>query len=235
MQATANGIESLYNDELDVVLIRGAFAPSRSAAVGADLGREDRPRAWASPNVKMPVEDIQLLGTDTPGTPTSQAPRGASLEAYRESAARHQGVTAAALGDSIDAGGEFQRALSGCSGGRPVEVAVSADGRPYVPFTIRRLVDGRQIGVHHDHHYSLAMYSDLVPRVDTTTLVSFVVTLQAPEGGALMVYGLTPDTPGAPQATKRLSVGSRRHRTTFRQSGLQSRPCRADLAGGDIA
>ena len=164
MQAAANGIESLYNDELDVILIRGAFDPSRPAAVGADLGREDRPRAGASPNVKMPVEDIQSLGTDTPVTLTFQAPRGASLEVYLESTARHQGVTAAALGNSIDAGGEFQRALSGCSGGRPVEVAVSADGRPYVPFTFRRLVDRRQIGVHHDYYYFLAMYSDLVPR-----------------------------------------------------------------------
>jgi hypothetical protein len=32
MQAVANGIESLYNDELDVALIRGAFDASRSAA-----------------------------------------------------------------------------------------------------------------------------------------------------------------------------------------------------------
>jgi hypothetical protein len=161
MQAVANGIESLYNDELNVVLIRGAFDPSRSAAVGADLDREDRPCAWANPNVKMPVEDIQLLGTDTAATPTFQASRGASLEAYLESAARHQGATAAALGDSIDAAGEFQRALSGCSGGRPVEVAVSAAGRPYVPFAIRRLVDGRQIGVHRDYHYSLPRYGYL--------------------------------------------------------------------------
>ena len=35
----------------------------------------------------MPVEDLQILGTDNPATPSYQSPRGASLEAYLASAA----------------------------------------------------------------------------------------------------------------------------------------------------
>ena len=75
-------------------------------------------------------------------------------------------------------------------------MASTADGQPYVPYTIRRLTDGRQIGAHHDYHYGLSLYNELAPRLDTTTLVSFVVTLGKPDaGGELFVYGVTPQTP----------------------------------------
>jgi hypothetical protein len=198
--AVANVIEQLYDDALDVVMVREAFDPQRVAKAGAALDRNDADRGWARPNEKMPVEDIELLGTDTPATPTYQAPRGASLESYLESAKRHRQATDPVFGPGFDAVEEFRRVLSAFSGGRPVDIAVNSDGREYVPFTIRRLVDGKQIGIHHDYHYPLDMYKDLAPRVDTRTLVSFVVTLQAPEqGGELFVYGVTPDTPGAPK------------------------------------
>lgn len=200
LTAVANGIEALYNDELDVILIRRAFDPAWSAAVGADLDRDDKPRDWARPNVKMASEDVQLLGTDTPATPTFRDPRGASLAAYLDSAASHTDQVADALGGASDTTNTFRAVLAACAGGRPVEVASSADGRPYTPFTIRRLVDGRGIQVHHDYHYPLDLYADLRTRVDTGTLVSYVVTLQDSAGGGdLVVYGLTPNTPDTPK------------------------------------
>src|SRR5712691_5662151 len=88
--AVANAIEDMYRDALDVVLARGAFPRAPLAAAGDSLDRNDHDPGWARPNEKMPVEDIQLLGTDTPATPTYQAPRGASLDAYLDSAARHR-------------------------------------------------------------------------------------------------------------------------------------------------
>lgn len=110
---------------------------------------------------------------------------------------------------------EFRRVLSRFAGGRPVEVAVADDGRRYVPFTIRRLVDGRQIGVHHGYHYPLALYSQLAPQLDTRTLVSFVVTLQRPDaGGELYVYGVTPDT-GRAETAERLFLGSQGDRAAI--------------------
>jgi hypothetical protein len=61
-------------------------------------------------------------------------------------------------------------------------------------------VDGKQIGVHHDYHYPLPLYGDLAPRLDTRTLISYVVTLRRPDsGGDLFVYGVTPNTPDAPK------------------------------------
>jgi len=196
----ANGIDDLYNDLLDVIIVRRAFAPEPLAAAGAKLDRDDVSPGWARPNEKMPVEDIQLLGTDTPATPTYAAPRGASIDAYLESAARHQADADGVFQPDFDATREFQKVLGQCAGGRPVAIATNADGRAFVPYTIRRLVDGQQIGIHHDYHYPLALYKDLAPQLDTTTLVSFVVTLGAPQaGGELFVYAAGPNTPDVPK------------------------------------
>lgn len=198
--AAPNGVDDLYNDRLDVIVVRNAFDRARADETAAKLDRDDRDPGWARPNQRMPIEDIQLLGTDTPATPTYREPRGASLEAYLDSADRHRSAVDSAFDARFDATSEVRRALAQLSGGRPVEVATSDDGRAYVPLTIRRLVDGRQIGLHHDYHYPLALYSQLAPSLDTRTLVSFVVTLQRPErGGELFVYGVTPDTPDAPK------------------------------------
>ncbi len=200
LSAVRNGIEDLYDDKLDVIVVRNAFDARRLAAAGAALDRADGHIGWARPNEKMPVEDIELLGTDTPATPTYRAPRGASLDEYLASAQRHEALTAGVFDSTFDGTEEFRRVLGLFGAGRPVEVPTAPDGRRYTPFTIRRLTDGRQIGIHHDYHYSLPLYSDLASRLDTATLVSFVATLQPPDaGGELFVYGVTPDTPNAPK------------------------------------
>jgi hypothetical protein len=200
VEGVGNGIESLYDDTLDVIVVRGAFPRGPLEQAGADLDRDDRNPGWARPNEKMPVEDIQLLGTDTPATPTYQAPRGASLESYLESAKRHGAAMSGVFDDEFDANRAIHDVLARFSGGRPVEPAATATGEPYVPFTVRRLVDGKQIGLHHDYHYPLALYNELVPRVDTGTLVSYVTVLRSPEaGGELCVYAVTPTTPDPPK------------------------------------
>jgi hypothetical protein len=196
----SNAIEEMYNDRLDVLVVRGAFDRRPLTAAAERLDRNDTDPGWARPNQQMPVEDIQLLGTDTPATPTFRDPRGASLETYLESAARHKATAAHIFDERFDPIQEITHALSLFAGGRPVATATAGDGRPFVPFTVRRLVDGKQIGLHHDYHYTLPLYSELAPRLDTTTLVSYVATLQRPEaGGDLYVYGVTPDTPNPPK------------------------------------
>lgn len=204
--AVSNAIEDMYDDVLDVIVIRNAFDRERLSAAGEALDRAGSDPGWARPNEKMPVEDIQLLGTDTPATPTYQAPRGASLDAYLESAKRHRAATESVFDAGFDAAEEFRRVLGAFSGGRPVDIAVNFDGRQYVPFTIRRLVDGRQIGIHHDYHYPLDLYKDLATRLDTRTLISFVVTLQRPN-----------------RAASCSSTASRRRRQTRRSSPTASR------------
>jgi hypothetical protein len=195
----ANAIEDMYDDTLDVIVVRGALDAATLSGVGEQLDSGARAVDWSRPNERMPVEDVQLLGTDTPATPTFQAPRGATLDAYLSSAAA-RGPEATAVFDSFDAAREIRAALSRFSGERPVELPRASDGRDYLPFTIRRLVDGKQIGVHHDYHYRLDLYRELSQQVDTRTLISYVATLRAPQaGGELFVYGATSDDTTLPK------------------------------------
>ena len=196
----ADAIEDFYEDRLDVLVVRGAFDRTPLSEAGERLDRDDSGRAWARPNQKMPVEDIQLIGTDTPATPTYQTPKGPSLDAYLESAARHRGAVDGLFDTTFHPDREIPRVLAQFSSGRPLDVPRASDGRAYAPLTVRRLTDGKQIGLHHDYHYPLPLYSELAPRLDTRTLVSFVATLQSSDrGGELVVYAVTPDTPNAPK------------------------------------
>lgn len=196
----ADAIDQMYNDQLDVIVVRRAIDPERLERVGEYLDRAGVDPGWARPNQRMPIEDIQVLGTDTPATPTYSAPTGASLESYLESAERHRTATDGLFDAGFNVTDEFRRALGQFASGRDVDIPVADDGRQYVPFTIRRLVDGRQIGLHHDYHYPLSLYRELAPKLDTRTLISFVVTLRRPEaGGELFVYAVTPETPDPPK------------------------------------
>ena len=198
--SAARGIEDLYNDTLDVIVARQAFPREPIEAAGNELDRTDRDPGWARPNERMPAEDIQILGTHAPATPTYAAPRGASLDAYLESASSHRAEADRVFVAGFDPVRTIERVLAEFSGGRTVELPVASGGRPYAPFTLRRLADGRQIGLHHDYHYPLDLYKELAPIVDTRTLVSWVVTLRKPSsGGELSVYGVTPDTPNPPK------------------------------------
>lgn len=219
--AVANGIEDMYDDKLDVIVVRKAFDSHVLGLVGERLDRDGQDPGWARPNEKMPIEDLQVLGTDTPATPTYQAPRGASLAAYLDSAAKHVSQASSVFDAGFNATDEIRAVLARFSGGRPVGIPEAADGRRYVPFTVRRLVDGKQIGVHHDYHYPLAMYGELAAQVDTKTLISYVATLRQPEaGGELFVYGLTSDAPDAPKLPNGFSydltaIEQRYHRASF--------------------
>jgi hypothetical protein len=198
--AASNAIEDLYNDVVDVVLARGAFARGPLETAGDWLDRDDSDPGWTRPNQRMPVEDIQILGTTTPATPTYQAPRGGSLDTYLQDAEHHHGDADRVFAETLNPTEEIRRVLSRYAGGRPVDVPVAADGRRYLPYTLRRLVDGKQIGIHHDYHYPLPLYSELAPHLDTRTLVSWVFTLRTPQaGGDLFVYAATSNAPDVPK------------------------------------
>jgi hypothetical protein len=198
--AVSHAIEDLYDDRLDVMLLRDALPAGTLASAGAMLDRDDGARTWARPNAVAPPQDIHILGTDTPATPTFSAPTGASLDAYLTGAGKHGADTAGVFPPGFDVLAAIERVLASAAGGRPVELARAADGRAFTPYTLRRLGDGKQIGLHHDYHYRLALYKELAPLLDTTTLVSWVFTLQpAGAGGELMVYALHADDADVPK------------------------------------
>lgn len=198
--AAPGAIDDIYADRLDVLTVRSAMDPRGVAAIWRRLSRETADSAWARPNEAMPVEDVQLLGADAPATPSYSAPRGVSFDDYLASARRHAGELEALFGTDFRLVARFETLLGRFSGGRPVRVARAANGQSYAPCTVRRMAEGRQIGVHHDYHFGLPLYQELAPTIDTRTLVSFVVTMHRPQsGGELHVYGVTPDTPNAPR------------------------------------
>ena len=50
--AVANGIEDLYDDKLDVIVVRKAFPTEMFAGVGRELDHDGSSRPWARPNEK---------------------------------------------------------------------------------------------------------------------------------------------------------------------------------------
>src|SRR5262249_4708307 len=112
-------LAALYDDGLDVVVARGALPAGLLADAGEALDRDDANPGWKRPNERMPRGDIPRLGTHPPAPPTYQAPRGASLDAYLESAATHRaGTDVFAAG--FDARHAVETMLVRFAGGRPV-------------------------------------------------------------------------------------------------------------------
>jgi hypothetical protein len=198
--AVADGINAIYDGRHDVIVVRGAFDATLMARAGERCDADEVDLGWTRPNRAMPVEDLQILGTDNPATPSYQSPRGASLEAYLASAAANDGKAGVVFPPGYDVVGAIRAVLGQFAGGLPVEVASSGDGRRFVPYTLRRMPDGKQIGIHHDNHYQLDLYRELAAELDTTTLVSYVATLREPvSGGELFVYGATSDASDLPR------------------------------------
>lgn len=194
--ALANAIEQMYDGTLDVAVARDAWPEAQLADVAATLDAGGRDPGWNRPNAVMPPEDIQVLGTAA--TPTYSTPTGPTLDRYMEDAGWYD--RSPIFGTALDPTAAVARALASFSGGRPVEVLHTPDGRRFSPFTVRRLVAGKGIGLHHDLHTSLEMFKEVAPGLDRRTLVSYVFTLQGPEaGGELCVYNCPPDVADPPK------------------------------------
>lgn len=196
MAGLSNAIEELYDGQLDVAVVRGAWPEQQLATVAAALDSGGSDPGWNRPNALMPPEDIQVLGTAA--TPTYSTPHGPKLDQYLEDANWYD--RSPIFERQIDPTAAVASALSAHSGGRPVEVLTTPDGRRFSPFTVRRLGEGKGIGLHHDLHTSLEMFKDVAPALDRRTLVSYVFTLQGPDaGGELCVYNCPPDVANPPK------------------------------------
>ncbi|MGE0392537.1 MAG: 2OG-Fe(II) oxygenase [Vicinamibacterales bacterium] len=194
----ANGIEDLYNGTLDVIVLRGALPAAVLGPAGRRLDTDTGELSWARPNQKNPADDIRMLGV--PATPTYATPTGPSADAYFDQAEWTRRNTAKIFGADWDAVGAIEGMLARFAGGRPVVLPSGKDGKGFQPFTVRRLPDGTGISLHHDYHFPLALYDELRAASDTSTLLSFFVTVQPPDaGGELTAYPITPDEPNPPK------------------------------------
>jgi hypothetical protein len=195
----ANLVEDIFEDRLDVAVIRNAFPPAPLERASAQLERPSAELRWARPNEPVPEADIKILGTLVPATPSFTAPRGPSFDAYLAASAQTNEADQI-FGTSFDAKRAIGELLRRCSGAKEVTTPSTSDGRSYAPYTLRLLSDGKKIPVHNDNYYdSIAMYGELAARVDKKTLMSYFVIVQAPTaGGELTVFGLTSGSPEVP-------------------------------------
>jgi hypothetical protein len=190
-----DGIAQLYDGAIDVIVVREAL-PAGVMREAGDRLDHDGATAWAQPNQQLPSDDIQLLGT--PATPTYSAPRGPSEDAYLATANWY--AANPVFGDAFNPATAITGVLERMAGGRPVHILRFANGRPFAPFTVRRLRAGTGISLHHDYHFPIALFKEIAPGLDTRTLLSYFFTVREPEaGGELFAYPVTPDTPNAPK------------------------------------
>lgn len=185
----ADAIEQIHQDRLDAIVLRGAFPGPLREHILARLEAGDLP--WLRPNSSGPQADIHVLGNAA--TPTFNTPGGPEVERYFDDADEY-----GALYDQLLAGGQgrsdaIEDLLGSVAGGRPVQRLVTPDGRRFAGCTIRSLPEGQRIIVHNDgRHFQLPVYRDVTGGLDTSTCLSFVVLLQAPEaGGEVIIHGLT--------------------------------------------
>ncbi|ESA38703.1 hypothetical protein N836_30770 [Leptolyngbya sp. Heron Island J] len=142
-------LEDLYLDQIDVLLVRRAFCPKRSrlADSRAESGAVDL--EWLQTNSsEIDGENIRVLGVSL--TPSGKSPTGQSLDTYLDKNRLYREMIDRLFDPSFNPQHEIERVLGKISGGRPVEIPCSIDGRSYIPYTVRSLHHGQGIGIHHD-------------------------------------------------------------------------------------
>jgi hypothetical protein len=184
----ADAIAEIHQDRLDAVVLRQAFPEPLRANILAHLASGELP--WMRPNSSGPQADIRVLGNAA--TPTFNTPGGPDYDRYFDDAAQYDQLYQQLLsgGGPADA---IEELLEHVAGGREVHRLALPDGRRFAGCTIRSLPEGQRIIVHNDgRHYQLPVYKDVSAELDTSTCLSFVVLLQAPEaGGEVIIHGLT--------------------------------------------
>ncbi len=193
-----NLIEEMYNDDLDVVLISGAFDRTALGAVGDIVCSEGFTSEWRHPNPpEMKGEDIKVLGV--PLTPNGNRPGGPELDDYFISNPPLRSSIDELFGPAFDARAAFTEVLSALAAGKPAVTPRDAINKPFTPYTMRQLSDGEGIAVHHDYHFNLLVYDWLCQIADTSLALSFFTPVStSKEGGALIVYALTLGNPNKP-------------------------------------
>ncbi len=197
-------IDSVYRAELTGVIVRGALTGKRRETAVRRLTSDALGDRWGAPNAGMKGGEIRTIGDAA--TPTFTYLRGPSPEVYAASAARHADNTRAIFeeADPRAPTAAIARLLGGLFGGRPAGPPRFSDDLDWAPYNYRALDPGEQIYTHHDNHYGLAVYEKMPADLDRSGLLSWFVTLQAPDaGGELVIYSLWGSDPNPPMLPTR--------------------------------
>lgn len=196
-----DAIDEIYDGRLCGVIVRGAFPAAAREAAASRMVSPALADAWSSPNAGMRGGEIRVIGDAA--TPTFTFLRGPSPDFYADNAAQFEARTEMVFGETRPTE-TIEGLLSALYGGRPVAPPRFDDAHTWAPCNYRALDPGQQIFTHHDDHYGLEVYTHLDPNLERSTILSYFVTLQAPDaGGELIVYGLWGSDPNPPMLPTR--------------------------------
>lgn len=187
-------IEAIHTADCTGVIVRGALPLAMVAAAVARLGAGEMD--WASPNKGMYGGELRTIGDAA--TPTFTALRGPDADRYAQSAKVRPDQTRAVFGD-VDPVEHLSDLFSRLNHGQPAAPPAFEGEQTWAPLNYRALDPGVQIYAHHDNHYGLSVYQHMPADLDRDVLLSWFVTLQAPDaGGELIIYGLWGSDPNPP-------------------------------------
>ncbi|MEE2787145.1 MAG: 2OG-Fe(II) oxygenase [Myxococcota bacterium] len=189
-------LDHLLTAQQSVVVIRNALPMEIVEAGVTGLSAAENNGLWRFPNKGMTGGEIRTIGAAA--TPTFTAFRGPEPGAYEESA-RGQAARVAQIFGSRHPTPWIESVFSTMLNSPNVSPPQFGKDSQWLPYNLRALDPGEQIYAHHDNHYGLAIYDALDQRFDRRHLLSWFVTLQAPEsGGELVIYGLWGSDPNPP-------------------------------------
>lgn len=169
-------IEEIFRGDLTALIVRGFLAPELLAG---------SVRRVESGEVKMLRLDGPIFKGCLYGRPLAAS--RADLSDYLADSVPGRGALTELFGQGPSLEERVRAALTALAGGVPVELARSADGRDYMPTSIRVLIAGDQLPPHAENQtLNRPASRELKERVDGHCVMSFYLPVQLPEAGGLL-------------------------------------------------
>lgn len=180
-----NCLDDFARHAIDGVIIREVYPPDYMQEISARIERHEPP-FYIFPPFGEPeaVRKFRHLYGIT------LVAAGQDLNRYFDVADSFRAQCRELFRDHVDFEERISRIFDVFSGGRRVALPQAADGRSYMPATIRILPEGSGIDLHCDNNLSHhPAYAHLKTVCDVNNQLAFFLTISAPdEGGELMVY-----------------------------------------------
>lgn len=172
----ADAIARIVDGSIAGVIVRGVLDPGRVAELVRCLERD----GGSLPTFRPPVFKGYVLGK-----PLVSASDG--LRGYLDEAERFCAGCAAIFDEYPRFERRVHETLASLAGGRPVSVPRGADGRSYLPATVRVLIEGDRLPLHYENETLRSPVMEaLLPSLDPSTLMSFYVPLATPRSGGVL-------------------------------------------------
>lgn len=172
----SDAILRLVEGSLAGIIVRRIFDPANAAELVRRLARDGG---------GLPAFDPPVFKGRVYGRPLVSASDG--LPAYLDNAERFRSGCAELYEEYPRMERQLHDAMTALGGGRPVNVPLGADHRPYLAATIRALIEGDQLPLHYENETLRSSVMDaLRPLLDTSTLLSFYVPLVTPPSGGIL-------------------------------------------------